>query len=208
MKLNVVDKTGKDVKEITLEKSVFEIVPNENILHQYIRVFRHNQRQGTSSAKTRAEVSGSGKKPWKQKGTGRARVGSKRSPLWRTGGVVHGPKPKSWNLRFPKKMRALAIKSALSMKVSKKSVIVLQNASLKKPKTSDLVNILNKIDAGSRRILLVLNSNDENVLKSAKNISYVNCALVQNLNAHEILLAHKIVFLEEAIEVLNKKYKK
>lgn len=116
MKIDILDRTGKSIDKATLSKDVFGIEPRTALLNQYIRVVRMNQRQGTSSTKTRGEVSGGGRKPHKQKGTGRARAGSTRGPLWRHGGIAHGPKPKSWSLNFPKKMRRLAMLSALSIK--------------------------------------------------------------------------------------------
>ena len=145
MKLNVLDKKGKNVGEVTLSDAVFGVTPNEDVLTRYLRILTHNQRQGTSKVKTRGEVSGGGKKPWRQKKTGRARHGSTRSPLWVGGGITHGPTPKSWTLIFPRKMRTLAIKSALSYQFINKKALIVDKFELKEPKTKALVDLLSSL---------------------------------------------------------------
>lgn len=207
MKINVLDKNGKTVEEMSLSKEVFGVVPNKPLLAQYIRVFRANQRQGTSSIKTRGEVSGGGKKPWKQKGTGRARVGSSRNPLWVHGGISHGPKPKDWGLKLPKKMRRAAIVSALSSKQLLSKITILDNLELKETKTKLLSNILDNLKLfGS--VVLILDKKNDLVKKSAGNLNNLNLSLVENLNAYDILSANNVLFLKDAVLNLEKKYKK
>lgn len=207
MKLDILDKTGKAKEKLELSDSVFGAEPNADLLAQYIRVYLHNQRQGTSAAKTRAEVSGGGRKPWRQKGTGRARHGSIRSPLWRTGGVAHGPKPKSWNLKFPKKMTKAAVISALSAKNHDKQIVILDKISQKEPKTKDIVKLMDDLNV-TGRTLLVLDKKDDAVLKSARNIADLNVALWENLNAYQIMDAEIIIFIKDAVVSLDNKYKK
>lgn len=205
MKVKVLDTKGNTVEEITLKKEVFGVEPNLEILGQYLRVFRANLRQGTSSTKTRGDVSGGGIKPWRQKGTGRARVGSSRVPLWRHGGISHGPQPKDWSLRFPKKMKRLAIISALSSVAADKKITVLDKISMKTPDTKAMTDILKKLDVAGK-ILIVLNTPESNTIKSAKNIKGVKTTVTTNLNAYELLNAKNVVFLKDAVESLEKKY--
>lgn len=205
MKVKVLDTKGNTVEEITLKKEVFGVEPNLEILGQYLRVFRANLRQGTSSTKTRGDVSGGGIKPWRQKGTGRARVGSSRVPLWRHGGISHGPQPKDWSLRFPKKMKRLAIISALSSVAADKKITVLDKISMKTPDTKAMTDILKKLDVAGK-ILIVLNTPESNTIKSAKNIKGVKTTVTTNLNAYELLNAKNVVFIKDAVESLEKKY--
>lgn len=206
MKVDVLDKKGKPVEKIELNKSVFGVKPRKALLAQYVRVYSHNQRQGTSKVKTRAEVSGGGRKPWRQKGSGRARHGSTRSPIWRTGGITHGPQPKSWNLNISKKMKQAAIRSALTLKASGKAIKVLKDVDMKSPKTSELKDIMKKIKSVERNTLLVLDKNDINVRKSASNISWLSTALVANLNAFELLRAKELILTKDAVKFLEDKY--
>ncbi len=206
MQVEVKDKTGKTVETLTLDKGVFEVAPNDSLLAQYVHVYQSNQRQGTSKTKNRGEVSGSGVKPWRQKGTGRARHGSKRSPLWRTGGVTHGPTPKSWSITLPKKVRRLALKIAISQKAKDKNITVLDQLELKTPKTAELEKILATLNAETRKTLFVLDKIDQNVIKSAANIDWVKTAQVSNLSAYDLLLAKKVIFLRAAVESLQQKY--
>ncbi|MFC1621949.1 50S ribosomal protein L4 [Patescibacteria group bacterium] len=204
MKVSVKDQKGKKIEEITLKKEVFGVEMNQALLTQYIRVFLANQRQGTSSAKTRAEISGGGKKPWKQKGTGRARAGSSRSPLWRHGGITHGPKPKSWRLEMPKKMKKLVMKVALSQKAKEKEITVLDKLTFKKPSTKDMAAMFKKLKLEGKSILVVKEKN-ESVAKSARNIPEVTTALVSNVNAFEIIKNKNVIFTKNALKDLEKK---
>lgn len=207
MQLDILDNKGKSLEKVTLEKSVFEAEPNKEILAQYVRVFRTNQRQGTAKAKTRAEVSGGGRKPWRQKGTGRARQGSIRSPLWPGGGKAHGPKPRPWNLSLPKRMKKVAVVSALSLIANKKGLKAIDKFEFKKPETKTLKETLKNIKAGGK-VLIVTSGKKENVMKSAGNLEKVNVAMAENLNTYEILNASTVVFEKDALELVTKKYKK
>ncbi len=205
MKVDSYTKTGTKKDKVELSKKVFGIEPNEALLTQYIHIYKTNQRQGTSKVKTRSEVSGGGKKPWPQKGTGRARHGSIRSPIWRGGGVVHGPLPKSWKLRLPKKMRSVAIKSALTYKAKEDAIKVIEKPGLRKPSAKKMAEILEKLDLHGK-VLFVQKDNNLVLRKSFANLPQVKCVLVQNLNAYEILLAENIVFTKGSLKYLEDKY--
>jgi len=186
MKVDFYTKTGAKKDPIEVSKDLFGVGPNEPLLLQYIHIFKTNQRQGTSKVKTRSEVSGGGKKPWQQKGTGRARHGSIRSPIWRHGGVAHGPLPKKWHLDFPKKMRVLALKSALSNKLKEGSLAVMEAPNLKTPSSKEMAKILAKLDLHGK-VLLVQKENNLAVRKSVSNLENVKCSMAENLNAYEVL---------------------
>lgn len=205
MKIDVFDKKGKSVEKMELDKNVFGVEPNQTLLSQYVRVFRANQRQGTSSTKERSEVRGGGRKPWRQKGTGRARHGSIRSPLWVGGGIAHGPRPKSWNLSLPKRMKRAAIVSALSLKQSKNQVKVLKNLTMKEPKTKEVVEILKNLKLRGKT-LLVLDKNDANIVKSARNIEKLSVSLGENLNGYDLISNQDVLFLKDAVIKLQEKY--
>ena len=200
MKIDVLDIKGKKVDEITLKKEIFGIEPNETVLAQYVRVYRTNQRQGTSSTLNRGEVSGGGKKPWKQKGTGRARVGSTRNPIW-----VHGPKPKDWTRKLPKKVKRLALISALSSAVEKKKLTVLDKIEIESPKSKLVSEIVKNLDLKGST-LIVLNEKNDNLLLGSRNILGLNPTLLNNLNAYDILNARNVVFMKDAILGVQKKY--
>lgn len=205
MKLDVLDNKGKSVEKIEVSDSVFGAEPNTTILSQYLRVYNANQRQGTSSTKRRSEVRGGGRKPWAQKGTGRARAGSTRSPIWVGGGVTHGPKPKSWNLSLPKRFKKAAIISALSVKASKGQVKVLKDLKMKEPKTKDIASLMSDLKLRGKT-LLVLDKNDENILKSARNLKKVNVALSSNLNGFDLIGTQDVLFLKNAVVEVSEKY--
>ena len=205
MKIDVLDIKGKKVDEITLKKEIFGIEPNETVLAQYVRVYRTNQRQGTSSTLNRGEVSGGGKKPWKQKGTGRARVGSTRNPIWVHGGVAHGPKPKDWTRKLPKKVKRLALISALSSAVEKKKLTVLDKIEIESPKSKLVSEIVKNLDLKGST-LIVLNEKNDNLLLGSRNILGLNPTLLNNLNAYDILNARNVVFMKDAILGVQKKY--
>ncbi|MFH1648376.1 MAG: 50S ribosomal protein L4 [Patescibacteria group bacterium] len=205
MKVKVLDTKAEVIEEITLSDDVFGIEPNDTLLAQYVRVFSINQRQGTSSTKTRAEVSGGGKKPWRQKGTGRARHGSIRSPIWVGGGIAHGPRPYKPSLKMPKKMRVLAFKSVLSYKFKDKQVIVLDKVKFEKPSTKTMVEILKKLKIESTA-LLVWFKKDENLVKSASNILSLNTKFAGSLNTCDLLKSDNIIFIKDAVLDIEKKY--
>lgn len=204
MKVDVLDTKGKKVEQIELSKDIFGVEPNRDLLAQYIRIFQTNQRQGTSKVKNRSEVSGGGKKPWRQKGTGRARHGSSRSPIWTKGGITHGPIPKNYNLKFPKKMRRLALLSALSVKANDKNIKILSELKFKQPKTKEMVEILSNLKT-DRRVLIVTNGSDLSVVKSAKNIPFVEVSTQDNLNAFDLIKAKDVIFVKDAVTGLQER---
>ncbi|MFA6981578.1 MAG: 50S ribosomal protein L4 [Patescibacteria group bacterium] len=205
MKTQVVDKTGKKIEDITLIEGVFGVKPNDVLLAHYLRVFRTNQRQGNASTKSRGEVSGSGRKPWKQKGTGNARAGSKRSPLWRHGGVAHGPKPKDWGLDFPKRMRRLALLIALSQKQTNEKLIVIDTLKFKNPSTKDASLVLDNLKMTGKN-LVILDDTNPDVIKSFNNIKDTRTAFWGNLNTFEILSSKNLLFTKDAILKIQEKY--
>jgi large subunit ribosomal protein L4 len=205
MKVAFFSKTGESKAEKELNPDIFGVIPNISLLNQYVHVFRSNQRQGTSKVKTRSEVSGGGKKPWQQKGTGRARQGSTRSPIWRHGGVVHGPFPKSWTLSFPQKMRSLALKSALSLKVSKNSLKVFDAPSIKKPSIKFMQDLLKKMNVHGR-VLFIQKENDLVIRKSLSNLKNVKRSLVENLCTYDVLLAKQVILTEDSVNYIEEKY--
>ena len=206
MKLDIYTQTGEKLKtKVELNDQIFGIEPNEDLIAQYVRVYQASQRQGTVKTKTRGEVSGGGRKPWRQKGTGRARQGSIRSPLWRGGGTVHGPQPKDWSLKMPKKMKRKALFSALSQKIKQEGVLILNKLELKGIKTKDLERILSKLPVKDKT-LIALDKMDEKVILSARNLQEVKTIQVKDLNAHEVLEAKTVLFSKSALEVLEETF--
>ena len=184
----VYNQAGEAVEQLELSEQVFGVTPNVAVLHQVVTAQLVNRRQGNASTKTRAEVSGGNKKPYKQKGTGRARQGSTRSPQFRHGGVVFGPRPHPYHHDVPKKVRRLAIRSALSDKVANEKLIVINDLSLDAPRTKDMVAILDKLPvAGSKRVLMVLPERDENIILSLRNIPSAKVQHVASINVVELL---------------------
>jgi large subunit ribosomal protein L4 len=204
-RIAVFNTEGQQVGEMDLNDSVFGADINEPVLHQAVQVYLANQRQGTQSAKTRAEVRGGGRKPWRQKGTGRARQGSIRSPQWTGGGVVFAPKPSDYSQKLPKKMRRLAMVSALSSKVADNQMIVLDSLSMEQPKTKFIVDMLKNLNV-SRKALIVLEGKDETVRRSANNIQGVKTTLANTLNVYDILKYDTFVVTKDAIEAIEEVY--
>jgi len=206
MKIDVYNQEGEKLKtQIELNDQIFGIAPNTDLMAQYVRVYRANQRQGTVKTKTRGEVRGGGRKPWRQKGTGRARHGSIRSPIWVGGGTVHGPQPKDWSLQMPKKMKRKALFSALSQKQKEEGILVLSKVALKGIKTSDLAKILSKLPVKDKA-LIALEGMNENVILSARNLSGVKTIQVKDLNAYEVLDTKTAIFSKEALKVLEETF--
>lgn len=203
--LAVVNMEGKEVSKIDLADSVFGIEPNAAVMHQMVVNYLANQRQGTQSALTRAEVSGGGKKPWRQKGTGRARQGSTRSPQWTHGGVVFAPKPRGYSFTVNKKVRRLAMKSALSTKAASQEIVILDEIKLDNYKTKVIVDMLKAIDV-TKKALIVLPEVDGKVIKSANNIKGVKTAQVNELNVYDILNADKLVIVKDAVSKIEEVY--
>ena len=189
-----------------LSDAIFGIEPNKAVMHSAVVNYLANQRQGTQSTLTRAEVSGGGKKPWRQKGTGHARQGSTRSPQWTHGGIAFGPKPRSYRYAIPKKMRRLALKSAFSDKVATGDMIVLDALTLEEIKTKTVAAMLKALGA-EKKVMIVLPEKDETVLKSARNIPGVNVTLVNTLNTYEVLNADKFIVLKDAVTKIEEVYK-
>ena len=204
-KINVVDMAGKVVSELELNDAVFGIEPNKTAMHTAVVNYLANQRQGTQSTLTRTEVSGGGKKPYRQKGTGHARQGSTRAPQWRHGGIALGPKPRSYRIAMNKKVKRLAILSALSTKVIDNEMIVVDAITTDEYKTKTMVNMLNAVGAQGKT-LTVLHSADAKVIKSAANIEKVKTAQVNSLNVYDILNCDKFVIVKGAVEKLEEVY--
>ena len=197
-KVEVINVEGKKVKELTLNDSVFGIEPNMNVVHSVVLNYLANQRQGTQNTKTRAEVAGGGRKPWRQKGTGRARAGSSRSPIWVGGGITFGPQPRSYYKAMPRKARRLAVKSALSDKVNHSELFVIDELKLAAPKTKDVLNILNNFKVGDAKVLFITDG-DVNVELSARNIQGVKALPYTNINIFDLLHHDKLFIAEGAI---------
>lgn len=204
-KLKVIDTKGKKVSDIELADSVFGIEPNESALHLSVVSYLANQRQGTQSTLTRSEVRGGGIKPWRQKGTGRARQGSIRSPQWTHGGIALGPKPRTYGINLNKKVRRLALKSALSSKVAADEMVVLNALELDAIKTKTVVEILGNIKAG-KKSLIVLPENNDKVYKSARNIEGVKVATVNTINVYDILNCNSLIVLKDAAKKIEEVY--
>ncbi len=204
-RLSVVDMAGNSVDKITLNKAVFGIEPNVVVMHMAVVNYLANKRQGTQSTLTRTEVSGGGKKPWRQKGTGHARQGSTRAPQWRHGGIVHAPKPRDYSYSLNKKVRALAIKSALSDKVQNKALIVLDELKLENYKTRAVVDCLKAIGAGKKTLLVLADNNPVNV-KSCANIPGLKTAQYNTINTYDIVNADSLVIVKSAVAKIEEVY--
>lgn len=204
-KIAVVDKTNKQVNEIELSDAIFGIEPNEAALHAVVVNYLANQRQGTQSTLTRGEVSGGGKKPWRQKGSGRARQGSTRSPQWTHGGIALGPKPRTYRFTLNKKLRRLALKSALSAKVLDGDMIVLDKLSMNEYKTKEVASVLKNLKA-EKKTLIVLPELNGFVINSARNIPGVKTAQVNTINVYDILNADKLIVIEDAVAKIEEVY--
>ena len=204
--VSVYDMTGKETGKIELSDAVFGIEPNSTVLHSAVVNYLANQRQGNQSTLTRAEVSGGGKKPWRQKGTGHARQGSTRAPQWTHGGIAFGPKPRSFRFTLPRKVRRLAMKSALSAKVASGDFIVLEALELDEIRTKSIVNLLDALGA-DRKAIMVMPEKNDTVVKSARNIQGVKTALVNTLNVYDILNSDKFIIVKDAVAKLEEVYK-
>ena len=203
----VFNMAGEKVSELALNESVFAVEPNTSVMHMAVINYLANQRQGTQSTLTRAEVSGGGKKPWRQKGTGRARQGSTRAPQWYHGGIALGPKPRSYNFTINKKVRQLAIKSALSSKVLANELVVLDSLTLDAIKTKEIVKVLSALKAG-KKALIVLPEKDDVVYRSARNIAGVKVSLVNTINTYDILNCDTLIVVKDAVAKIEEVYAK
>ena len=204
-KIDVYSIEGKKVKEIELNEAVFGIEPNEAVVHSVLVNYLANQRQGTQSTKTRSEVRGGGRKPWRQKGTGRARQGSIRAPQWIKGGIALGPKPRSYYYTVNKKEKQLAIKSMLSSKVLENELVVVDSLDMKEIKTKEMVKALNNLKVEGKT-LIVLPEKNENVQKSARNIEGVKTTLVNTINVYDLLKYKNLVVTLDTVKKLEEVY--
>jgi len=203
--VSVFDMNGKKVSDLALAESVFGIEPNASAMHLCVVNYLANQRQGTQSTRTRSEVSGGGKKPWRQKGTGRARQGSTRAPQWTHGGIAHGPKPREYGFSINKKVRRLAMKSAFSSKVAADELVVLDEFKLDAIKTKEVVKVFAALETG-KKVLLVLPENDNVLYRSARNIAGAKVATVNTLNVYDILNCDTMVVLKDGIAKIEEVY--
>lgn len=193
---------GSQVGEIELNEAVFGIEPNESVVHEAVVMQLASMRQGTHSTKTRAEVRGGGRKPWRQKGTGRARAGTIRSPLWRKGGIVFGPKPRDYSYSIPRKKRRLALKSVLSAKVQDGNLIVLDQLSFSEPKTKEMVKVLEKLNL-KEKALVVTTDTQGYVQESSNNISGVKPLVAEGINVYDLLNHEKLVITKDAVKMVE-----
>lgn len=189
---------GSQVGEVELKDEIFGIEPNESVVHEAVVMQMASRRQGTHCTKSRGEVRGGGRKPWKQKGTGRARVGTIRSPLWRGGAIVFGPKPRSYSYSIPKKKRRLAMKSVLSSKVLENEIIVVDALNFDAPKTKEMVKVLEALKV-EQKALVVTAETDENVHRSARNIKGVTPMDAASLNVYDVLAHNKLIITKDAV---------
>ena len=203
--VTVFDMTGKSVGEMTLSDAIFGIEPNTSVMHAAVVNYLANQRQGTQSTLTRSGVSGGGRKPWKQKGTGRARQGSTRAPQWTHGGIALGPKPRDYSYELPKKVKRLALKSAFSAKVADNNLIVVDNIAVEGYKTKAVAEMLSSLGA-DKKALIVMPEVDAKLIKSAANIPGVKTALVNTINVYDILNCDKFIVAKSALEKIEEVY--
>jgi len=204
-KVTMLNMAGAEAGQIDLKDEIFGITPNQNAVHEVVKNYLANQRQGTQSAKNRGEVRGGGKKPFRQKGTGRHRQGSSTDPSQVGGGITFAPKPRDYRYTLPKKLRRLAMKSVLSSKVEEKEIIVLDALALEAPKTKEMIKVLENIKA-AKKALIVMSDKDENVIKSAANIPGVRTALVSTMNVYEIINHTSFIVTKDAINKIEEVY--
>ncbi len=201
--LEVLTTGGQKKGEVTLPAALFGIEPNEHVMYEAVRSYLANQRQGTVATRSRSEVSGGGRKPWRQKGTGRARIGSSRVSHWKGGGLAFGPKPRDFGMRMPKKTKRLALKSALSAKAGAGEIVLLEDFEMTETSTKQLAGILGSLGLGDGRVLLVVNKAGTHLLRSARNIENVKVQLAREVNTYDLLHADRIVMTESAVAVIE-----
>ncbi|MCQ9208084.1 MAG: 50S ribosomal protein L4 [Omnitrophica bacterium] len=201
--VSVYDKKGKATGKFSLDQDYFNGKTNKDLLHQAALMYLSNQRRGSASTKTRAQVRGGGRKPWRQKGTGRARAGSIRSPIWKGGGVIFGPHPRQFTYSLPKKIKSLALRQSLNGKIKSNQFIIINNLSLNLPKAKELMAVLTALKA-KERPLLVLEKHSPGILRAARNIPEVAVKTFNNINAFDVLKHKKVIFSKQAIENLIK----
>ncbi len=202
-KLEIKDKNNNTVETITLADEVLRVRKGSSVIHDVVVNYRANQRQGTHSTKTKGFVSGGGRKPWRQKGTGRARVGSNRSPLWKGGGTTFGPRPRDYSYNMPKKARKVALREAFNTKLSDGEVVIIDKFSIEKPKTKEMLGILKNLELTGKSVLIVLSEKDDSVILSARNIPGVYVTKMSELNTYALVAHHMILMTKEAITQLE-----
>ncbi len=205
-KVDVYNMSGTITDSIELSKGIFGIEVNETAMHSVVVAQLSNARQGTQSAKTRSEVRGGGRKPWRQKGTGRARQGSIRNVQWTGGGVAFAPKPRDYSIKVPKKMKRLALKSALTTKVNESEFIVIDTLTFDEIKTKKMIEVLTNLKLNNQSTLIVLDTNDKTVIKSANNIGNVKTVGVNTINVYDLIKYDKIVVTKEAVKMIEEVY--
>lgn len=206
--LELYDSQGKAKGQVVLNQDVFQGKVSHDLLRQAVNTYLANRRLGIACAKTRGEVSGGGRKPWRQKGTGRARVGSNRSPIWRGGGVVFGPKPRSYNKKFPVRMKVAALRSALLAKLNSKQVMLLEKVDLKTSKAKHFSKLIASLGLGETKITMVLNSVSLDLKRASSNFSKVFLCRASDLNALGVLDCQKLILTKDALEIIEKRLKK
>ncbi|MCK5138587.1 MAG: 50S ribosomal protein L4 [Thermodesulfovibrionia bacterium] len=202
--VDIISMENKPVGKVELPNDIFGVAVKKGILHEVVRNYLANQRQGTAVTKTRGKVSGGGRKPYRQKGTGRARAGSNRSPLWKGGGTVFGPVKRDYSYKLPKKVKWTALGAALSSKFSDGEILVVKDFSLEKPKTRELVTLLKGL--GLKNVLIILPAEDETIKRAARNVPNVKIGVVGKLNVYEILFHEKLLFTQKAVEKMKEVY--
>ena len=206
MLVDVYTKDGAIAGQIELRDDVFAIEPSEDAMHQAVVTYLAHQRQGTHKTKTKSEVSGGGKKPWRQKGRGTARAGSIRSPLWVGGGTIHGPQPHKYNLKITKNLRKLARKSALSLRLAENNIKIVEDFELPEIKTKNMANILQKLELEYEKTLILTSKFDSTMLLSARNIPFVSVYPADMISAYNILTHNKLLIFKSAVETIEKIY--
>ena len=217
--LPIYNTEGKEIDSFKLDQSIFDGIVNADAIHQAVLVYRAGQRKGLASTKTMGEVSGGGRKPWRQKGTGRARVGSIRSPLWRHGGIIFGPHPRDFSYTIPVKIKNLALKSSLNAKINENNFIVLDNFKIEQPKTKEAVKMLSNLKIGrlkdkknsktkTIKALLLSDKLDKNLRLALRNIDFLTINRAQDTNAYEILAANKLIVTKDGLRELTNRLKK
>ena len=204
MDISIHNSSGEIVSKVRLSDSVFKIKPNDDVIFRAVMSENTNSRQGTSSTKTRSEVSGGGKKPWKQKGRGAARAGTIRSPLWKGGGITHGPKPKNYKYDLPKKMKQLARRSVLSQRIKDKQIIVVDELKFDTPKTKNFLKLMISLGINDKKVAFFPEKNSDVVFKSARNLPNVTIIVSKNASTYDLLDAEVLLFDKEGIKALNK----
>ncbi len=205
-KNNIINVKGEKISDITLNENIFGIKPNDAVLYDAITLAQASRRQGTADTKTRSEVSGGGRKPWRQKGTGRARQGSTRAPHWYHGGIVFGPHPRDYGKKMNRKERVLALKSALSYKVQEGEIIILDELNVQSPKTKDMIKLLNDIKA-PKKTLIVTDELTDNLILATRNIPKVELLEASEINVLDIIGADGLVITKKAVEMIEEAYK-